>query len=511
MKKGECVRSEMPRMPLVDALRAYVAKKPIRLHVPGHAGISNGALDQARDNTGHSLYPIDVTELPGLDHLHAADGVIAEAQTWAATAYGAKHSFFVVGGSTAGILGALHAVARAGDVVLMPRNVHQAAIHALILFGIGVVFLDAQSDPSTGTYTTMAPEQVTAVLQEHPQIKAIYLTNPNYYGVAVDVQPFVKIAHAHGIPLIVDEAHGAHFSFHPRFPRSAISQGADITIQSTHKMLPALTMGAMVHLQGDIVPAERIQKALRRVQTSSPSYVIMASLDGVRAQIQHQKEAFFHQGVAVADHFASLMKKSEHQFAICDHGKSPPPLGHSQNTYDPFKVLIYDRTGCWTGHEMYDQLAARNIFLEMADDTYAVAVLGVHSTIEDVTALSSALRDIAAGVLPNSRKKREEIGPADAWRRAHALVPPTDPLVQPIYLCDPPEQGTRNVLMECAVDTRCAQTLTPYPPGIPLLHVGERIKKVHVDRLNQLRKHNVRIVGLEDPQGRYVRVYSALT
>ncbi|MBU6146532.1 MAG: aminotransferase class V-fold PLP-dependent enzyme, partial [Paenibacillaceae bacterium] len=432
-------------MPLVQALINYEQKTPLRLHVPGHSG-KLGNIDVVR-----SWSPYDVTEITGLDALHAPSGIIAEAMRLAAHTFAVDETFFLVGGSTSGIHAALRTAARSGDTIVAARNVHMSVVHALALYGIKAIVVPPEQDLRTGTYTVPTCARLKEVL--HDGVKAICIARPNYHGIATDIGDIVALAHEQGIPLIVDEAHGAHFGFHPSFPYSARQCGADLIVQSTHKMLPALTMGAMLHVQGDLVHRATLRVALRAVQTSSPSYVIMASLDAVRGQLDTFGPILFDRAL----HAITVLREKMVQECVrirCFMGDGA----------DPFKLLLYDCNGAVTGHRLARMLAEHECMCEMSDEKYAVCVWGVHHGLDDAHRLFRAIKRIDAQAVHIQGTKQDVC----EWA-------PWDMSSEPISVRLFEQREIKSIPLQHAQGHLCAEAITPYPPGVPIVWPGERM------------------------------------
>lgn len=279
--------------PLLDALRANSAHPHTAFYTPGHKrGV--GISPRLTNLLGKAVFRADLTELSELDNLFAPQGVIQQAQQLAAEAFGAAQTFFLVNGSTCGIEAAILATCGMGDKIILPRNVHSSAIAGLILSGATPIFVNPEYDPILDIAHSITPASVQAALKQHPDAKAVMIVYPTYYGVCGDVEAIARITHQYNIPLLVDEAHGAHFAFHPQLPIPALAAGADLSVQSIHKTLGAMTQASMLHVQGDRININRVTKALQLVQSTSPSYILLASLDAARQQMAlHGKELMF--------------------------------------------------------------------------------------------------------------------------------------------------------------------------------------------------------------------------
>jgi arginine decarboxylase len=483
-----------PLAPIIEALIKHVSKNPTRFHIPGHNGGSSYGQDDPMIQWLSFAAKFDVTELPGLDDLHSPHGAIAEAQQLAAAVYGATHTWFMVGGSTVGNLASIHAITGPGELILMQRNVHKSALHALMLAGAGAVFISPERCPATGIYTSITAESVRQGINKYPHCKAVFLQNPNYYGICADVQAIVEVAHAHQIPVIVDEAHGAHFSFHPLLPASALQYGADVVIQSTHKMLPALTMGAMLHLQGEYVSKTRIERRLRMIQTSSPSYLILASLDYARYLLQRERERLFEQAIKLANEFVTMINQMNMIFVAWDGTGTPYRV-------DPMKKLIYDRTGNLSGYQIQTLLAEKQCYVEMADERYALCVFNHATKRDQMHRLIAALEEIAVEF--HNKKK----GISQKITNIRELWP--DEMTKPIFfnMDDSSQIDTIDIEISQSLGKVNAEMVIPYPPGIPLLYPGELITAEALKALLYFRDQGVAVQGLHDHTLQQIRVY----
>lgn len=479
--------------PLFEALQTYRDGRRASFHVPGHKAGAAYA-DEPGAAAWAAIGAFDATELRGLDDLHAPSGAIAEAQALAAECFGAERTYFLVGGSTVGNLAVLHAVAGADDTVVMQRSVHKSAIHGLMLTGAAAVFAFPRRDEASGLYGGIAAESVREALRRHPGAAAVFVTNPSYYGVASELEPIAREAHAHGVPLIVDEAHGAHFGFHDRFPRSALSQGADAVIQSTHKMLPAMTMGAMLHVQGERIDRGRLETYLRMLQSSSPSYPILASLDWARRALDKRGPALFEASLAAVDGFAAAID-GKLRAAGQRFGRQPAD--------DPMKLLLYDREGRLSGFALQEALADAGVYAEMADERYVVCACSAATTADDMETLESALAQIASRT-PAKKKEIRQLSSNTTLLRSPLLSEPVR--FREAAPAKRPGAGTRDASLEEAAGEISDEFVIPYPPGIPLLYPGERIEADTVETLLRLRAEGASMQGVSDRKLRRIRV-----
>jgi arginine decarboxylase len=475
--------------PLFEAMVAHHQEKHASFHVPGHK--SGIGADGAAAPFYRDILSIDYTEITGLDDLHQPEGVILEAQRLAAHCFGAEETFFLVGGSTVGNLAMITAVCEPNDLILVQRNVHKSVIHGLMLAGARAVFLPPKWDPINGIATGVEVQEVEKALHAYPEAKGLFITNPNYYGMGNDIEPLTQLLHKYGKPLLVDEAHGAHFGFHPNLPASALSCGADIVVQSTHKMLTAMTMGAMLHVQGSLIDRTAINQQLTMLQSSSPSYPILASLDLARRQMHTQGEYLLQKGLQVVNEFITGLQK------LSCFGVLPPHSPTNAYSYkDPFKVSIYDATGALTGPELQKQLEARGCFVEMADEKHVLLIFTLGSTYDDTSRIHQALCNICAE--QQLQKKELRGGIANINK-----IPPFTQISSPVAFNLTNSRGNKRldtrktewVSMEEAVGKRSADMVIPYPPGIPLLYPGELITKRSAEYLQELASLGIRFQG----------------
>ncbi|CAI6084853.1 aminotransferase class I/II-fold pyridoxal phosphate-dependent enzyme [Cohnella sp. JJ-181] len=483
-------RADIQSAPLYEMLMKHASKESVSFHVPGHKQRTMYMGNEESSLGAGCWLNIDVTELSDTDDLHDPTGAIAEAQELAAQCFGAEETRFLVGGSTAGNLAMILGICEPGEILLVQRNVHKSIIHGLALAGARCVFLAPEADERSGIPVAPSVETVTHALERYPTARALILCSPNYYGMTADLPRLVDAAHARKVPVLVDEAHGAHFGLHPDIPGSALQAGADVVVQSTHKMLASLTMSAMLHIQGELAPRPEIRQALRMVQSSSPSYPLLASLDLARREVQTQGPALFEQALSAAH----LIRE-----ALTDL-----PLA-ALNVQDPLKLSIREATGRMTGFELQAKLEERGCLAEMADINYTVLALGSGTRIADAAVCIDALSDIAREL-----KEAIDIKAADAsspnrdqtnatLREPSAKRSPVGStrLSDPVVIRRRTSSTTAIPLREAAGHI-CGEWIIPYPPGIPLLYPGEPVSAVVVEELRRLAAAGARFQGATD-------------
>ncbi|GGG87305.1 lysine decarboxylase [Paenibacillus radicis (ex Gao et al. 2016)] len=490
---------------------------------------------------------LDTTELSATDDLHHPEAAIAEAQQLAAACFGAEETCFLVGGSTSGNLALLLGVCDPGDIIIVQRNVHKSVINGLKLAGARAVFIMPQIDERTGIATLPSLASVSQALAQYPEAKAVFVTNPNYYGMSTRLGPYADFIHAEGKMLLVDEAHGAHYGFHPLLPESAVGAGADGVVQSTHKTLTALTMGAMLHMQGERLPRAAVRQALATVQSSSPSFPIMASLDISRAMIERHREGWFEPGIQAAAVFRNWLAERNPKWLATLH---PEDRSSAYDQLDPLRVLITDTTGNHSGFELQRLLEEQGCWAEMADPRYVVLVFGIQTTMQDVERLIKACEIIEARIvnfavttpiMPEAQPKLLPERDANS-----ALVMSSHPIVQgdlkslqteiEVQTEVQAKDQTENQATEDQPDNlasvqavtepisfartnsiarvklaeaagRCsAEMVVPYPPGIPVLYAGERITEASIRQISHLAKHGAKFQGASDPSMQTIEV-----
>ncbi|MDO7908548.1 aminotransferase class I/II-fold pyridoxal phosphate-dependent enzyme [Paenibacillus sp. JX-17] len=502
---------EKTSAPLYEALLHYREGKKKSFHVPGH---KNGQVyaDTQEAELLRDVMMIDATEITGLDDLHHPEGAIEKAQTLAADCFGAAESFLLVGGSTAGNLAMILSVCtEPGDILLVQRNVHKSVVHGLMLSGAQAVFLTPHVDEYSGLPVAPLTTTIAAALSAYPNAKGVLLTMPNYYGMGSDLTPAAELCHQYGVPLLVDEAHGAHYGLHAGLPASALSCGADGVVQSTHKMLPAMTMGAMLHVQGDYLDRTLIRQRLAMLQSSSPSYPLMASLDLARRHVHVLGAEAFEEGLRAVEAMKEGLKQLP-RFGFIEPSPSDGQRGYTSQ--DPFKISVYDREDVWSGYELQNQLEQAGCVPEMSDDRYVVLLFTLGSKMEDTIHLLQALTHIHAQMVKarvfteESKTVEEETGQApnlifSTWNNTSVSN-----YSLPVRFSIQPQNAAyiEAIPVEQAAGRISAEMVIPYPPGIPILYAGEKISAGMVAQLLRLSHHRVKCQGCADASLHTVRV-----
>ncbi len=381
---------------LYERLAALAQSDAYPFHMPGHkrnpwAGLPEG------------FAQLDITEIENFDNLHHAQGILKEAMCRASELYGSERTYFLVNGSTCGVLSAVSSVVSAGDTLILGRNAHMSAYHGAYLRGCGIVSLYPERLQNWGIYGAVSPERTAEVLARHPEAKAVMITSPTYDGFVSDVRKIADTVHACGKILIVDEAHGAHFGMDARLPESSVRCGADLVIHSLHKTLPSLTQTALLHVNGARVDRERLERFLRIYQSSSPSYLLMGSIDrcirGLQQNRQEWFDAFFEKRKRFLAELAGLRTLIVVSGKDILGGRLSRYGGRPAGQADPAKLLILcgdaGKSGAWLQRLLLEKY---HIQTEMAGAQYVLAIVTVMDTDEGLTRLARALREIDAAL-----------------------------------------------------------------------------------------------------------------
>ena len=487
------------RTPYFDVLLDYVDSGVIPFHTPGH--MQGHGMDPAfREFVGDNVLAIDLTQIRGLDDLLQPEEAIDEAQKLAAEAYGADHSFFLINGSTSGNQIMMMAACNPGEEIALPRNSHKSAMGGLIMSGVRPVYMQPEVDESLHMDHTVTPETVRRTLREHPGIRAVYVVSPTYYGVAADLRGIAEVAHEHGVPLLVDEAWGPHFHFHPDLPMDALEAGADLCINSTHKMLGSMSQTAMLHHRGPRIPIDRLKAVVKLFLSTSPNLVLVASLDVARRQMATQGRALLDTTIARANDIRKRLNEIDRVYCFGEELRGRPGVFD----LDPTKITITVKELGYTGYEAEEILRRRyNVQCELADLFNSLALITIGTT-------QQAADRLVYGVSELAREDRpiDVFSPSGVLERRLSTGTYNLPKIPPVVML--PREAflapTEFVPFKQSVGRICAEVITPYPPGIPVLSPGEEITREVVDYLKLELDAGVRMQGPYDSELRRIRV-----
>lgn len=485
---------------LYEQLSAYGASDFYPFHMPGHK------------RNFHLLgdpYAIDITEIDGFDNLHHAETVLLEAQRRAAQLYGAEETFYLVNGSTCGILSAVSACTKRGETILMARGCHKAAYHALLLNDLHARYLYPPADMTRGILGAIQPGQVRSALEAHPEIHTVLITSPTYDGVVSDVKAIAEIVHEKGGILIVDEAHGAHFGMHPYFPQRALACGADLVINSVHKTLPALTQTALLHVQGLRVCRTRLRRYLSIYQSSSPSYVFMAGIDRCIGLLEQQGTELFEGFVQRLERLRTSLFDLK-KLHLVDGNED----GLQAFDYDRSKIVISTEESGMTGAQLSDLLRTRyHLEMEMDAPQYVTAITTIGDTKEGLARLGRALPEIDAELTQNHKNSRlDQKNRFLKEERMSENTPPdlavlmADGGEEVLSIAQAEDAGKCAVRLEESGGLVSGEFVYLYPPGIPFLAPGERIPRRLPEQLARCRELGLQLQGMADYTGEKIQV-----
>lgn len=482
------MNADQRKAPLFNAMVEFSNSTAGRFHVPGHGGRS--VPPELEEIFGTKIFSVDLTELSGLDDLSSPGGVIARAQELAARAFGADRSFYLINGTTVGLQALITACCPPGSRVLLPRNIHRSVLGGLIISGAEPVFLNPVIVPGFSFCAGISRAAMGNALARHRDAAAVLLVHPTYYGVVGDTKNLAGQVHTYNLPLLADEAHGAHLHFHPGLPAGALTLGADASVQSIHKTGGSLTQTSVLHLKGDRVDWTRVAGALALLQTSSPSYPLLASLDCARRRLALNGKGLLEGQLEKALYLRQKLKTIK---GIEVFGGEHLD-GDGVYDYDPARVVISMRNRGGTGYQVASSLArCHRVFIEMADHRNLVLVVGLGISREDCDRFVRALNNVLE---PDALAGSETTVPGLAPPAAVTRMTPREAWFAP----------SRVVNLEEAAGEVSAEWVGVYPPGIPALLPGEEITREMLDYLLTLRARGIHVQGAADPPLNFLRV-----
>lgn len=489
---------------LFEKLRENKDSGTYPYHMPGHKRRACGDI-------GQDLCGLDITEIDGFDNLHHPTEILLRLQQQAARLYGAEESFFLVNGSTAGILAAVSAALPRGGHILMARNCHKSAYHAVYLRGLEVTYLYPALLTDFDFSDAITPEQVRTALAEDTRIGAVLLVSPTYEGRISDIRSIAEIVHEKGIPLIVDEAHGAHLGFGKDSPENSCQAGADLVIHSVHKTLPSLTQTALLHVNGKLIDREQLRRFLQIYQTSSPSYILMASIGNVLRFLDEEGDEAF-------ETFAHAYDKMHKQLGRCRclkiltweqrqnlFGEIPDEQNRSllrgrnrdlgEGVQDIGKLIISTKETSLSGRKLYDILLNRyGLQPEMASESYVLAMFTVSDSLEGYQRMTQALLEIDREL--EQKRDLKDCNTLKTEMQNFILKP-----VCQIPLAEAWDMEKELVVLSDSVGSCAGEFVNLYPPGVPVLVPGEQITEEVCDKIKRWLDSGLVVQGVETVGG----------
>lgn len=471
--------------PIYEALVKLRKKRIVPFDVPGHKrGRGNPELVEL---LGEKCVGIDVNSMKPLDNLGHPISIIRDAEELAADAFGASHAFLMIGGTTSSVQTMILSTCKAGDKIILPRNVHKSAINALVLCGAIPIYIEMSVEPKIGIALGLKNDRVAQAIKDHPDAKAILINNPTYYGICSDLRGLTKMAHKAGMMVLVDEAHGAHLHFTDKLPISAMDAGADMAAVSMHKSGGSLTQSSLL-LIGEQMNPEYVRQIINLTQSTSASYLLMASLDISRRNLALRGKESFEKVIELSEYarreinaiggYYAYSKELIDGVSVCD--------------FDVTKLSVYTQGIGLTGIEVYDLLRDEyDIQIEFGDIGNILAYISIGDRIQDIERLVGALADIKRLY---SRDGKDLIA---------------GEYIQPELVLSPQEafySERRSLSLDESVGQVCGEFVMCYPPGIPILAPGERITREMVDYIQFAKERGCSLQGTEDPEVNHINV-----
>lgn len=466
---------------LFDKLTEYAAKDYYPYHMPGHKR-------QGMQGFPEQITNVDITEIAGFDNLHQPEGILLEAQKRVAKAYGAEESFFLVNGSTCGILSAVSAAVPFGGHLLISRNCHKAVYHGAYLRHLRLSYIYPHIIPEFNICEAVTPEQVEKALQKDAAIQAVLVVSPTYEGRIADIKGIAEVVHGRGIPLIVDEAHGAHLGFAEGFALNSARLGADLVINSVHKTLPAMTQTALLHCNGQRIDREQLRKFLHIYQSSSPSYILMASIEHAVLTAAEGAHRF--------RQFRENWNKMLQRLKGLKELRILPDLAETGMVHDMGKLVVStDRTHI-SGKRLADMLRENyHLEMEMACETYVLAMFTIADTEEGYERLSAALIEMDEMLV---RKRAESpgkgsIGASDCSKGSGQTIPVQK---ERVGFCKAWDCEKKEVSLAQAEGCPAGEFINLYPPGIPIVVPGEVVSREVIQQIKRCMESGLEVQGV---------------
>ncbi|CAN5687111.1 aminotransferase class I/II-fold pyridoxal phosphate-dependent enzyme [soil metagenome] len=477
------------RAPILEGIQWFVERDFAPFATPGHKrgrGVEPGILKLF----GERLFEVDIPLGGGIDDTHFSQQTLVAAEKLGADAWGAERTFYLLNGSSAGNHAFLLGMCAPGDTVIVARDIHKSLLVALILTGVKPVWVAPRLHPELEFGLGVHPDDIAAALDEHPEAKLVVLVSPSYNGVSSDLEAIANEAHGRGVPVYVDEAWGPHFHFHPDLPKSAMASGIDGAVTSAHKILPSVNQAALLNIQGPFVDKARMKTAVAMVNTTSPSVIILGSIDAARRQMALHGQDLLSVAIELSDQLRSRLAAIPGVSVLTKEA-----LGVA--SYDLTKLVIDVHELGLTGYEVEEMMRQRfHLQPEMSDLMSIVCLISVADDQHSIDRLVDAF-----ATMSSERHTRQHT--TMRIRSAGLMIAPG------IQALSPREAffaKTRQIPLECAEGEISAELVIPYPPGIPVLAPGEIIQRSKLDYLREGAAHGMYLSGASDPEARTIRV-----
>ena len=470
--------------PFLAAMQRYLAENVAPFHTPGHK-LGVGVHESLRQQIGPAAFSLDLTCVPGLGDLFDKQGPIQDSQKQAAALYGADASYYLVNGTTGGIYAMLLTTVGPGEKIILPRNVHRSVIGGLILSGAIPVFVSPALDSRLQIAMNVPASSYAEAMRLHPDAKAVLLINPTYYGVVAEIAAITEQAHQRGMVVLVDEAHGPHLHFFDDLPPSALDIGADLVVQSSHKILSAMSQASLLHCRLGRIDQGRLESMLQLVQSSSPNYLLLASLEAAVAQLAEAGPQLIGRSVALAKQARQQINQIEGLYCFGEDCIGRPGVAG----VDVTKLVVTVSCLGVGGNAAETWLRQQGkLQAELSDLNNVLFLVTLADDAASLDRLVIALTRLAAEIAPDGKQV------------ANVIMPVADIVALPAMS---PRDATfarrRRVPFAASAGQIASETVTSYPPGIPLLFPGERITAEVIDYCQVLQRQGCKILGPSDP------------
>jgi len=484
---------DQQRTPYLDALTDRARSDPGRFHIPGHKG-GRGADPRLREALGSAALRLDLPAgLEGIDiGPDPAATPFQQAQDLAAAAWGARRSWFLVNGASGGNHAICMALAHLGDSVVVQRNVHSSVIDGLVLSGLRPAFVAPELDGEMGVAHCLMPAALDRALTEPPGAVAAFAVSPTYFGAVADIAALSEVAHSHDVPLVVDESWGAHLAFSDQLPANALTRGADVVLNSVHKLGGSITQSAILHLGSERIDVAIVDRAVTLVESTSPSALLAASLDAARSHNATQGPELLAETIASLEQLREAVRSVE-GLDVLDEGIAEHPSVHA---WDPLRLTVDVRGTGATGHAIASHMQQQaNVWPELYAENVVVAVFGIGEPVAETGArLLAALSAAAAEVGAERDARKVQFAPPPPWG-------PTEMTPRAAFL------GPQDVVDFDAAEGRIAsESLAAYPPGVPNVLPGERLTRETLDYIADSVANGGQVRGASDRSLQTIRV-----
>ncbi len=476
------------KMPLVEAMLKYKSENIYPFHTPGHKG-GRGMEACLRQELGESVR-MDVSLMSELDDIHEPETYIAEAQRLAAETYGSDACFWAVNGTSQAIHAMLMGALKPGEKVLVPRNAHRSVAGGLILGGLKARYIEPLYQEKFGIFTQVSPQQIKQALQNDAEIKAVLITSPNYYGIAADVEAIAEICHKHDVPLLVDEAHGPHLGFNNKLPASAMQCGADACAQSTHKIAGAMTQCSMLQVRQGLLDLQHMADVMSILTTTSPNYLLMASLDAARAQLQEDGYKMMEDALAAAQKLVHAAESFDGIHVLTKHDVPGMDL-------DATKVTVNFSDWGISGIAAGEAFRKAGIAVELVDPQNVLFLVTYADYNAEFDEVLCRIKSVLQNLKQQKNDKQIAVSPARLPAAAEGMS------LRDVFF-----SSKRSIPLTESAGYCCGEQVSFYPPGIPVILPGELITQEIIDYCIKMKELGLPVSGPADSSLKLIRVVS---